>query len=78
VSITDAEREFYESVLEDMDGASLSDLRYAYFLAALDGTLPSSNKAGLNTLGVAEAVYIENGGTVPAGTPAYTLVIEVP
>lgn len=39
MSVTDAEREFYESVLEDTSGKSINDLRYAYFLAALDGGL---------------------------------------
>lgn len=33
-------------------------------------------RAGLNTLGLGEAVFIANGGTVPVGTPAYTIVIE--
>lgn len=33
-------------------------------------------RAGLNTLGLGEAVFIPNGGTVPVGTPAYTIVIE--
>jgi len=32
--------------------------------------------AGLNTVGWCQAVFIENGGTVPVGTPPYTLVIE--
>lgn len=33
-------------------------------------------RAGLNTLGLGEAVFIPNGGAVPVGTPAYTIVIE--
>lgn len=37
VSIADAERAFLESVLADMAGASLSDLRYAYYVQALEG-----------------------------------------
>jgi len=32
--------------------------------------------AGLNTAGWCRAVFIPNGGTIPSGTPAYTLVIE--
>lgn len=38
----------------------------------------SSGVAGLNTVGVAQAVFIPNGGTVPVGTPTYTIVIEMP
>ena len=41
MAVTDAEREFYEEVLQDTSGKSINDLRYAYFLAALDGGLPS-------------------------------------
>ncbi|MFT4156633.1 MAG: hypothetical protein QM630_01690 [Microbacterium sp.] len=33
-------------------------------------------RASLDTVGVGGAVFIANGGTVPAGTPAYTIVIE--
>lgn len=43
MSVTDAEKAFYESVLANSDGASIQDLRYAYFLAALDGSLPSGS-----------------------------------
>lgn len=32
--------------------------------------------AALNTVGWCQAVFIENGGTVPVDTPPYTLVIE--
>jgi hypothetical protein len=34
--------------------------------------------AGLNTLGIGRAVFIPYGGSIPAGTPDYTLVIELP
>ncbi|MFT4260344.1 hypothetical protein [Microbacterium sp.] len=56
--------------------------------AALDAKAPATRtvaghpltadvpRAGLSTVGVGEAVFIPNGGTVPAGTPAYTIVIE--
>lgn len=40
---------------------------------ALSADVP---RAGLATVGVAEAVFIANGGTPPVGTPANTLVIE--
>lgn len=33
-------------------------------------------RAALATVGIPDAVFIANGGTVPAGTPAYTIVIE--
>lgn len=36
MAITDAERSYYESVVDDPEGKSLSDLKYAYFLKALD------------------------------------------
>lgn len=42
-TLTDAEVSFYQSVLGAPSGSSLSDLRYAYFLAALDGSLPAGN-----------------------------------
>lgn len=56
--------------------------------AALDAKVPTTRtvaghdlsadiaRAGLNTVGLGEAVFIPNGGTVPVGTPAYTIVIE--
>lgn len=40
---------------------------------ALAGDVP---RAGLNTVGVPDAVFIPTGGTVPGGTPTYTIVIE--
>lgn len=43
------------------------------------GSTPVSipgDPAGLNAVGWCRAVFIANGGTVPVGTPAYTLVIE--
>lgn len=36
-----------------------------------------SPTAALDTVGWARAVFIEEGGTVPVGTPAYTLVVEL-
>lgn len=45
--------------------------------AALIGTkVNTADVAGLNTLGWGRAIFIPNGGTVPGGTPPYTLVIE--
>lgn len=36
----------------------------------------TADVAGLNTVGWGRSVFIANGGTVPAGTPAYTIIIE--
>lgn len=40
MSVTDAEKAFYEQVLADPDGHSLQDLRYAFFLAGASGGVP--------------------------------------
>lgn len=43
-----------------------------------DGLLKSTDLvSALNTVGVARVVYIPKGGTVPANTPEYTMVIEM-
>lgn len=44
--------------------------------AALDAKVSTSGVAGLNTVGWGRAVFIPKGGTVPANTPEYTIVIE--
>lgn len=56
--------------------------------AALDAKVPTSRtvagraltadvpRAALNTLGLGEAIFIPKNGTVPGGTPTYTIVIE--
>lgn len=81
MSVTDAEREFYESVIEDPEGKSLADLRYAYFLAALDGGLPSGPVAvpeGLTTTGTPSATtYLSGDGSwaTPPNT-TYTAIAE--
>lgn len=43
---------------------------------ALNDKVNTADVAGLNTVGWGRAVFIPNGGTVPGGTPAYTIVIE--
>lgn len=43
---------------------------------ALNLKVNTADVAGLNTVGWGRAVFIANGGTVPGGTPAYTIVIE--
>lgn len=43
---------------------------------ALNAKVNTADVAGLNTVGWGRAVFIPNGGTVPGGTPAYTIVIE--
>lgn len=46
--------------------------------AALDAKLDDSQVIdALNEVGIPNAVWIANGGTPPAGTPAFTLVIEM-
>lgn len=47
-----------------------------YVTTQLASYVAEADKAGLNTVGYAQAVWIANGGTIPAGTPAYTLVVE--
>ena len=41
VTLNDAEVAFYQGVIADPEGKSVSDLRYAYYLAALNGDLVS-------------------------------------
>lgn len=42
-----------------------------------DGDSPTYDAASLNVPGLLNAVFIEAGGTIPAGTPPWSLVIEV-
>lgn len=89
ITINDAERAFYEEALAGVvtnpQRFSLNDLQYAYYLAVLDGTISGGGGGGigpgdwadLNVVGVARAVFIPNGGTVPPGTPERTIVIEL-
>lgn len=84
MSVTDAERAFYESVIAEPEGKSLQDLRYAYFLAALDGGLPTPNPSpvevpeGIDATGTPSvSTYLRGDGrwatppntTYPAITP---------
>ena len=53
----------------------------ALFLAtnaqeAVEDKIGDDDKAGLNKLGWAPAVFIPKGAAVPAGLPPYTLVVE--
>lgn len=43
MSVSDAEKAYYESIIANPDGKTLADLRLAYFLAALDGGLPGGS-----------------------------------
>lgn len=45
---------------------------------ALNAKVNTADVAALNTTGWGRAVFIPNAGTVPVGTPAYTIVIELP
>lgn len=40
MTVTDAEKAFYEQVLADPEGHSIQDLRYAFFLAGANGSIP--------------------------------------
>ena len=64
-----SDREDYDEVVEN-------NIQETY--DALDDKVDTSAVAGLNTVGWGRAVFIENGGTVPPGTPDYTIVIELP
>lgn len=67
MTVTDAERAFYESVLQDPAGKTLTDLRYAYFLAAVDGGLPATPvevPAGITATGTpSTTTYLRGDGT---------------
>lgn len=39
MTITDSELAFYQSVVVDSDGKTVSDLRYAYYLGVLSGEI---------------------------------------
>lgn len=76
MSVTDAEKAFYESVIADPEGKSIQDLRYAYFLAAVDGGLPSSPVAvpeGLTATGTPSGTtYLRGDGTWATPTDTNT------
>jgi len=80
VSVTDAERAFYESVIDDPTGKSIQDLRYAYFLAAVDGGLPSGPVAvpdGIEATGTPSAsTYLRGDGSW--STPPDTTYSSMP
>lgn len=70
MSVTDAEKAFYETVLEEPEGKSIQDLRYAYFLAAIDGGLPTPEPSpvevpdGIDATGTASATtYLRGDGS---------------
>jgi hypothetical protein len=46
-------------------------------LSAASGSVEGLGLAGLNTVGIAQAVFIPHGGTIPVGTPTYTIVVEL-
>lgn len=76
MTVSDAEKAYYESILADPEGKSLADLRYAYFLAALDGGLPTSPVAvpeGLEATGTPSANnYLRGDGTWATPATAMT------
>jgi len=75
--------------LGDVDNTSDANKPVSSFQqTALDGKVPTSRtvagyaltadvpRAGLNTRGVGEALFIPTGATVPGDTPVYTIIIE--
>lgn len=46
ISLTNLEREYLQSVVDNLDEASLPTLRRAFLIAALDGTWPSGGGGG--------------------------------
>lgn len=65
-TLSDAEIEFYRSVLDDPDGKSINDLRYAYFLAAINGDLPAPDTGPVEV----------PGGIDATGTPSATTYLR--
>ena len=62
MSVSDAEKAYYQSILGDTSGKSLQDLRYAYFLAGLDGALPGGGGGGGPAgPGVVQSVIVATG-----------------
>lgn len=82
MSVTDAERAFYEQVLAASEGSSIADLRYAYFLAALDGGLPASPvevPEGLTATGAPSVdTYLRGDGAwaTPPNTAYFAMTSE--
>lgn len=68
MSVTDAEKAFYESVIASPEGKSIQDLRYAYFLAALDGGLPGGGG------GTVDSIVAGANVTVDSTNPASPVV----
>lgn len=72
LTITDAERTFYEEVLAtivtDPHRYSLSDLRMAFYLASLDGAIGGGGGGGdvPSTRQIAAGTGLEGGGTLAA------------
>lgn len=67
MTVTDAEKAFYESRMAGLlDGEpyTISDLRLAYFLAALDGALPGGGGGG----GAVDSVNGKTGVVVLAAS----------
>lgn len=83
MTLTDAEIAFYQSVLSDPEGRSLADLRYAYFLAAISGDLPTPETSpvevpdGLTATGTPGTdTYLRGDGTW--STPPNTTYSSMP
>lgn len=62
------------------DGQALVILSDAWVIGAPvgGGGGAGGDWAGLNTVGIGRAVFIPFGGSIPLGTPDYTIVVELP
>lgn len=58
-------------------GTGVSSLPTGLLVGAGTGAITAATMAGLNTVGIGQAVFIAHGGTIPVGTPTYTIVIEL-
>jgi hypothetical protein len=77
----DEDNSFPPTVRQAIADATEMQDKYAHLAdgVLVVGTTPVSIPgvpAAINTVGWLRAVFIPHGGTVPVGTPAYTLVIE--
>lgn len=58
-----------------LSGPRLNHIEDGIAQADADANAPL-DMAGLNTLGLLQGIFVENGGTIPGDLPLYALVIE--
>lgn len=74
MTLTDAEKAFYEMVLADAEaGWTIADLRYAYYLAALDGGLPTPDPDPVKVPGGVDATGTPSATTYLRGDGAWAV-----